>query len=70
MIDFSTFEIIGIALCVTLASVLLCIVTYACNLMWLCMAPFRLLCWCCKSMTYDEDDHGTCLGVFGSNYVV
>lgn len=67
---FTTFEIIGITLCVALASILLCIMTYACNLLWLCLLPFRGLVWCCKSMTYDSDDHGTCGGCFGTNYVV
>lgn len=67
---FTSFEIIGIAVSVVLASTLFCIISYACNLTWLLLMPCRALVWCCRSMTYDEEDHATCGGCFGNNYVV
>lgn len=70
MEPLSTFEIIGITICVILASVLLCIVSYACQLGWILLIPVRILLWICKQFTYDNDDHGTCCGCGNSNYVV
>lgn len=66
---FTTFELIGVILCIALASILLCIVTYACNLMWIFMLPCRGLIYCCRQMQYDNEDHQTC-GCCGNNIVV
>lgn len=70
MDPLTTFEIVGIAVCILLASILYCIMSYACGLMWCMLLPCRGVRYCCKSMTFDDDDHGTCCGVFGNNYVV
>lgn len=67
---FTTFEIVGIVVSAILATILFCILTYACGLLWILLLPCRGLVYCCKSMNYDDEDEGTCLGCFGNNYVV
>lgn len=66
----TTFELIGIVVCVLLAILLTCVIGYAMDLLWILMLPCRGIRWCCRSMTFDEEDHGTCCGCFGNNYVV
>lgn len=64
------FEIIGIFVSVLLAVLLTCVISYALNLLWVLLIPCMAVRWCCRSMTFDEDDEGTCCGCFGNNYVV
>jgi hypothetical protein len=55
-----TFYILGVAIAVLIASVLMCIGTYAFNIIWLLCLPFQGLYRLCGCMKYSDDDEGVC----------